>query len=122
MDSWKIILFPFAWAYGWAIRFRHFLFNKGILSSKSFPLPVISVGNLSIGGTGKTPFIEYMIRLLIKDYKIATLSRGYGRKTKGFLIGNQFSQHEEVGDEPMQYVRKFENKIRSTFICYILLA
>lgn len=111
MDSWKIILFPLAWVYGWAIRFRHLLFNKGILRSKSFPIPVISVGNLSIGGTGKTPFIEYLIRLLISDNKIATLSRGYGRKTKGFLVGNQFSQHQEVGDEPMQYVRKFESKV-----------
>lgn len=111
MDSWKIILFPLAWMYGWAIRFRHFLFNKGILRSKSFPMPVISVGNLSVGGTGKTPLIEYLIRLLIRDNRIATLSRGYGRKTKGFLIGNQFSQHQEVGDEPMQYVRKFESKV-----------
>ena len=111
MDSWKIILFPIAWVYGWAIRFRHFLFNKGILRSRSFPMPVISVGNLSIGGTGKTPLIEYLIRLLIKENKIATLSRGYGRKTKGFLVGNQFSQHQEVGDEPMQYVRKFESKV-----------
>jgi tetraacyldisaccharide 4'-kinase len=74
-------------------------------------MPVISVGNLSIGGTGKTPLIEYLIRLLIKENKIATLSRGYGRKTKGFLVGNQFSQHQEVGDEPMQYVRKFESKV-----------
>lgn len=111
MDSWKIIFFPIAIMYGWIIRIRHFLFNKGVLPSKSFPLAVIGVGNLSIGGTGKTPLIEYLVRLLIKKYRLATLSRGYGRKTKGFLVGNQFSQHEEVGDEPMQYVRKFGNKI-----------
>jgi tetraacyldisaccharide 4'-kinase len=111
MDSWKIILFPFAWIYGWAVRFRHFLFNKGILKTESFPMPVISVGNISVGGTGKTPLIEYLTRLLHKDFKIATLSRGYGRKTKGFLIGNQFSYYKDIGDEPMQYLRKFTGKI-----------
>jgi len=111
VDSWKIILFPFAWLYGWAVRFRHFLFNKGILRTESFALPVISVGNISTGGTGKTPLIEYLIRLLITDSKIATLSRGYGRKTKGFLIGNQFSMYKDIGDEPMQYIRKFGKKI-----------
>lgn len=111
MDSWKIILFPFAWMYGWIIRFRHFLFNIGLLRSESFKLPVISVGNISAGGTGKTPLIEYLIRLLVDDYKIATLSRGYGRKTKGYLTGNQFSLYTDVGDEPMQYIRKFKKKI-----------
>lgn len=111
MDSWKIILFPFAWMYGLAVRFRHFLFNIGVLRSESFPLPVISVGNISAGGTGKTPLIEYLIRLLVNDYMIAALSRGYGRKTKGFIIGNQFSLYTDVGDEPMQYIRKFKKQI-----------
>ena len=111
MKYWRIILFPFAWVYSWAIRIRHWLFNRKILSSESFPVSVISVGNISMGGTGKTPFVEYLIRLLIEDYKIATLSRGYGRKTKGFVIGDQFSRYEIVGDEPMQYLKKFKNKI-----------
>ena len=74
-------------------------------------MPVISVGNISTGGTGKTPFVEYLTRLLIEDFKIATVSRGYGRKTKGFLIGNQFSNYTDIGDEPMQYIRKFGKKI-----------
>lgn len=111
MDSWKIILFPFAWLYGWIIRFRHFLFNKGILRSEFFEIPVISVGNISFGGTGKTPLTEYLVRLLIDNYKIATLSRGYGRKSKGFLIGNQFSMYKDIGDEPMQYLKKFKKQI-----------
>jgi len=111
MDSWKIILFPLAWLYGSVIRLRHWLFNTGVLKSVPFSIPIISVGNLSLGGTGKTPFVEYLIRLLKEKNKIATLSRGYGRKTSGFLIGNQFSGHRDIGDEPMQYIRKFENTI-----------
>jgi len=111
MNSWKIILFPFAWIYGWAVRFRHFLFNKGILKTVDFPMPVISVGNISVGGTGKTPLIEYLTRLLVDDFHVATLSRGYGRKSKGFLIGNQFSDYKDIGDEPMQYLRKFGNQV-----------
>lgn len=111
MNTWKIILFPFAWLYGFFIRLRHWLFNKDILKSVPFSIPIISVGNLSLGGTGKTPFVEYLIRLLKEKHKIATLSRGYGRKTSGFLIGNQYSGHRDVGDEPMQYIKKFGNTI-----------
>ncbi|HEY9113927.1 MAG TPA: tetraacyldisaccharide 4'-kinase [Bacteroidales bacterium] len=111
MNTWKFILFPIAWIYGLAVRIRHWMFNKGYLKSTSFSIPVISIGNLSLGGTGKTPFVEYLIRLLTEQYKVATLSRGYGRKTTGFLMGDQFSGHEDVGDEPMQYIRKFANKI-----------
>lgn len=112
MDSWKILLFPLAWIYGLAIRFRHWLFDVEVLKSQSFDLPIIAVGNLSLGGTGKTPFVEYLIRLFSGDYKTAVLSRGYGRKTKGFLYGNQFSGHEDIGDEPMQYLRKFDGKVK----------
>jgi tetraacyldisaccharide 4'-kinase len=111
MNNWKFILLPLAWIYGIAVRMRHWLFNKGYLKSTSFQIPVISIGNLSLGGTGKTPFVEYLIRLLTEHYKVATLSRGYGRKTTGFLIGDQFSGHEDVGDEPMQYLKKFGSKI-----------
>ena len=116
MKPWRIILFPFAWIYGLIIHIRHRLFNLKILKSESFPIPVIGVGNISLGGTGKTPFVEYIIRLLIKDYKIATLSRGYGRKTKNFIIGDQFSKYQDVGDEPMQYIKKFGKKITVSVI------
>ena len=111
MNYWRILLIPFACLYGLVIRFRHFLFNIGILKSTSFPIPVIGVGNLSMGGTGKTPFVEYLVRLLIEENSIATLSRGYGRKTKGFLLANSESTYETIGDEPMQYFYKFGNKI-----------
>ena len=111
MNIWRFLLFPAALVYGLIVRIRHWLFNRGYLKSISFSLPVISVGNLSLGGTGKTPFVEYLVRLLSEQYKVATLSRGYGRNTTGFLIGDQFSGHQDVGDEPMQYIRKFGNKI-----------
>lgn len=88
---------------------RHKLYDWGILKSRSFNIPTICVGNLDLGGTGKTPHIEYLIRLLSKDYKVAVLSRGYGRKTKGFLIANNNHTHNEVGDEPLQYFKKFDN-------------
>jgi tetraacyldisaccharide 4'-kinase len=111
MKPLKYLLFPFAWIYGWIIRFRHWLFDKGILSSMTYDIPLVGVGNLSLGGTGKTPVVEYLVRLLEKNHKIAILSRGYGRKTSGFLIGNQFSKHGNIGDEPMQYYRKFGKKV-----------
>ncbi len=74
-------------------------------------MPVIGVGNLSLGGSGKTPQIEYLINLLLPNYKLATLSRGYGRKTKVFLLANQYSTYEDVGDEPLQYTHKYGNKV-----------
>lgn len=111
MINWRILLFPFACLYGLVIRLRHLLFNLGIFKSESFPVPVIGVGNLSLGGTGKTPFVEYLVRLLIEEEQIATLSRGYGRKTKGFILANSESSYEDIGDEPMQYFYKFGDKI-----------
>lgn len=112
MSFWKLLLLPFAIIYGWAIRIRHWMFNVNILKSESFDIPVIGVGNLSMGGTGKTPMVEYLIRLLSDDNKIAVLSRGYGRKSNGFLIANQYSGHLDIGDEPMQYHNKFKNNIK----------
>ena len=109
MGFFKILLLPISVLYGLVVSFRNWLFNKKILKSTSFPLPIISVGNLTTGGTGKTPHVEYLIRLLNEKYKIATLSRGYGRKTKGFLLGDKNSSSEHLGDEPMQYLQKFEN-------------
>lgn len=82
-------------------------YDKDLLESKSFEIPVIAVGNLSVGGTGKTPMIEYLIRLLIGDYRLAVLSRGYKRSSKGFLIADQNADAAILGDEPFQYHKKF---------------
>ena len=84
-----------------------FLFDRGIIKSSGFPLPVIGIGNLSTGGTGKTPHVEFLIRLLQKEYKVATLSRGYGRHTKGFMLLKAPANTWTYGDEPMQYFTKF---------------
>lgn len=105
----RYILFPFAVLYGFITSIRNFLFDRGILKSTSFDLPVIAVGNLSVGGTGKTPQIEYLIRLLSHKYKIATLSRGYKRKSEGFVLADKNSNAEILGDEPFQFYQKFPN-------------
>lgn len=109
MNFLRKILFPFAVLYGFITSIRNFLFDYGILKSYSFPIPVIAVGNLSVGGTGKTPQIEYLIRLLSNKYKIATLSRGYKRKSEGFILANATSNAEILGDEPFQFYKKFPN-------------
>jgi tetraacyldisaccharide 4'-kinase len=101
------ILFPFSILYGLITSVRNFLFDKGILKSYSFDIPIIAVGNLSVGGTGKTPQIEYLIRLLSPNYKMATLSRGYKRKSEGFVLANSTSTAEILGDEPFQIHQKF---------------
>lgn len=103
------ILFPFSILYGLITSIRNFLFDKGILKSYSFDLPIIAVGNLSVGGTGKTPQIEYLIRLLSHNYKIATLSRGYKRKSEGFVLADKNSDAAILGDEPFQFYKKFPN-------------
>ena len=87
---------------------RNFLFNKGILKSYTFNVPVIAVGNLSVGGTGKTPQIEYLIRLLSDQYKVATLSRGYKRQSKGFILAQANANAKILGDEPLQFFEKFK--------------
>jgi tetraacyldisaccharide 4'-kinase len=107
MNLFRKILFPFAILYGFITSVRNFLFDKGILPSYSFELPIIVVGNLSVGGTGKTPQIEYLIRLLSERYAIATLSRGYKRKSKGFILANANATAEKLGDEPYQFYQKF---------------
>lgn len=101
------ILFPFSILYGLITSIRNLLFDKGILKSYSFDIPIIAVGNLSVGGTGKTPQIEYLIRLLSPNYKMATLSRGYKRKSEGFVLANSTSTAEILGDEPFQIYQKF---------------
>jgi len=103
------ILFPFAVLYGFITGIRNFLFDHGILKSYAFDLPIIAVGNLSVGGTGKTPQIEYLIRLLAKNYNVATLSRGYKRKSEGFILADATSNAEVLGDEPFQFYKKFKN-------------
>ena len=109
MNLLRKILFPFAVLYGFITSIRNFLFDKGVLKSYSFDIPIIAVGNLSVGGTGKTPQIEYLIRLLSLKYKVATLSRGYKRKSKGFTLADSTSNSENLGDEPFQFFSKFKN-------------
>ena len=109
----RLLLLPFSILYGLIILIRNVLYDFKILPSEKFELPVISVGNLVIGGTGKTPMTEYLIRLLKKDYKIATLSRGYGRKTKGFVVASPNSKSTLIGDEPKQYKQKYPEIIVS---------
>lgn len=103
----KILLFPFACLYGAVIGLRNKLFDWKIIPARSFNIPVIAVGNLSAGGTGKTPHIEHLIRLLKNHYRVAVLSRGYRRKTKGFILCGPEHSQLEIGDEPAQYNNKF---------------
>ena len=109
MNLLRKILFPFAIIYSVITSLRNFLYDTGVFKSYSFHLPVIVVGNLSVGGTGKTPQIEYLIRLLSNKYKVATLSRGYKRKSTGFILADANVNAEIIGDEPFQYFTKFLN-------------
>ena len=102
----KILFFPFAVIYGIITSLRNLLYDWKILKSKSVNVHTICVGNLAVGGTGKTPHVEYLINLLQNDYKIAILSRGYKRKTSGFIQANQNSTALDIGDEPLQYKTK----------------
>jgi tetraacyldisaccharide 4'-kinase len=95
--------------YGWITQLRNFLYDIGIFKSYAFDIPIIAVGNLSVGGTGKTPQIEYLIRLLSEKYRVATLSRGYKRQSKGFILANDTSTASQLGDEPFQFYKKFQN-------------
>jgi len=110
----KYFLLPFSLIYFLVTTVRNFLYDHKILFFKpqEFDVYSISVGNLSVGGTGKTPLVEYLVRLLCNDYKVATLSRGYGRKTKGIIIANSNSTAAEIGDEPKQFLHKFASKIK----------
>src|SRR5688572_13315164 len=109
VDQWilKILLSPLALLYGLAVSARNGLYNMGLLRGISFSIPVISIGNLSVGGTGKTPHTEYLIRLLHEYIKIGVLSRGYLRKTAGYREVVINDDAENVGDEPLQFKRKF---------------
>ena len=101
------LLFPFSAVYYGITLTRNFLYNNDILKSKSYDVPVICIGNLSVGGTGKSPMTEYVTRLLVEQYRVATLSRGYGRTTKGYREVSSDDIAKEVGDEPLQFARSF---------------
>lgn len=105
------IFFPIVPLYFLATLFRNKLYDIGIKKSVSYDFPVICVGNLSVGGTGKTPMIEYLIKLLKNDLKVATLSRGYKRKTEGFLLADKKADAESIGDEPFQFYSKFKDDV-----------
>ena len=104
-------LLPLSWLYGLGVKFRNMLFEIGILHSESFDVPVISVGNITVGGTGKTPHVEYLIELLKDKAKVAVLSRGYKRRTRGFVIADDNATAKTIGDEPLQMKRKYGDDI-----------
>lgn len=107
----KYILLPFSILYGLVTDVRNYLYDRGFWEEATFNLPIINVGNLMVGGTGKTPHVEYLIRLLKDKYTLTTLSRGYGRKTKGFKIADSTSNAQTIGDEPYQYYLKYKDEI-----------
>ncbi len=104
-------LLPFSWLYGLGVKLRNFAFELGILKSRSFDVPVISVGNITVGGTGKTPHVEYLAKHLKDLFHVAVLSRGYKRKSKGFILANVQTPMTEIGDEPYQMKQKFPDVI-----------
>ena len=111
----KIILYPFSLLYAIGVWIRAFFFLIGIYKRKSFDIPIISVGNLTVGGTGKTPHVEYLIDFF-KNRSVATLSRGYGRKSKGYLLADESSTANDIGDEPLQLFKKNSDNI-SVAVC-----
>lgn len=106
-NSKHFFLYPFSLIYGLITDIRNILYDKGLLHSEEFETPVICVGNITVGGTGKTPHTEYLINLLHHHFKVAVLSRGYRRKSKGFLYAGANSTYRDIGDEPLQISRKF---------------
>jgi tetraacyldisaccharide 4'-kinase len=107
LKSFRYMLLPFSLVYGGVVWVRNWLYDRNVLKSSAFNFPIICVGNLAVGGTGKTPMVEYLVRMLKEDYKTATLSRGYKRKTEGFAIADANTTALEIGDEPMQFHQKF---------------
>lgn len=96
-----------SWIYGAGVRFRHFLFDAGVLSSTEYDIPIICVGNITVGGTGKTPAVEMLVRHFQRTLSVAVLSRGYGRRTRGYREVATTDSYVDVGDEPLQIKRKF---------------
>ena len=107
LKSFRYILFPFSLLYGAVIWVRNFLYDKKYLASASFNFPIICIGNLAIGGTGKTPMTEYLVRILKEKSKVAVLSRGYKRKTRGYVLATEATTAVDIGDEPLQIHNKF---------------
>lgn len=103
----RYLLFPVAGVYGAVIFLRNALYDVGYFTSQSYDFPIICVGNVSVGGTGKTPMIEYLVRVLSPEYKVGTLSRGYKRQSKGFYVADFDSTAALMGDEPFQFASKF---------------
>ncbi len=106
-----ILLYPISLIYALVVWIRHRLFDAGTLKSRRYKTPVICVGNITVGGTGKTPFVEYLIRLLKENYQISVVSRGYNRKSKGMQVSNENATAEILGDEPYQIFKKFPNTL-----------
>jgi tetraacyldisaccharide 4'-kinase len=107
LKSFRILLLPFSLLFGLIVFIRNWLYDKNILKSASFGLPLVCVGNLSVGGTGKSPMVEFLVLHLKGRFKVATLSRGYKRKTKGYALANESTTAIDIGDEPMQFYKKF---------------
>ncbi len=112
MNFIQLLLYPLTFLYTLATNFRNHLYNIGYTKSFEFEVFTINVGNLTVGGTGKTPHVEYLLRLLKNNFKISTLSRGYGRKTKGFILADNNSSAKQIGDEPMQFYKKFYPEVQ----------
>jgi len=100
-------LVPLSWVYGGVVRLRNWMFNMGIYHEREFPIPIIGVGNITVGGCGKTPHVEYLTQLLSKECKVAVLSRGYKRKSRGYVLADEQSTARQIGDEPMQIHLKY---------------
>ena len=105
-------LTPLSWVYGAVTGIRNWLFDNHVLKEREYDIPIVSVGNLTIGGTGKTPHVEYIVSNMAMQYKCAVLSRGYKRETKGFILANSKSTPRQIGDEPYQIYQKFGNNVR----------
>ena len=102
-------LLPLSWLYGIGVRVRNWMFDIGLLHSQSYDIPVIAVGNITVGGSGKTPHVEYLIKLLHEKMRIGVLSRGYKRKSRGYVLAEQNTLMSEIGDEPFQMKHKFDD-------------
>lgn len=112
-----LLLYPVSKVYGWVMAVRNMMFNRGLLKQREFDIPVIAVGNISMGGSGKTPHTEYIVDKLKDDYKIGVLSRGYKRKTHGFVPATPQSHVDDIGDEPYQIYQKFKDDGVMTAVC-----
>lgn len=107
----RFLLVPASWIYGWIVHLRNYLFDAGLFKSEKFSIPIICVGNITVGGTGKTPMAEMIIDYMSRRHKVALLSRGYGRRTKGYLEVSTTSHYRDVGDEPLQIKLKFPETV-----------